>query len=135
YHDPRTSFAYSFIGNVNEFRGKVEGNFVRVGKDLLPHGRSDLNEGQTVVAYARPHDTEIVLDEARDEGIAAKVNRILTSGAVTRVELVANGVERGGKTEYFEVEVSPESLASLDLEAGQRVRLKSRRLSLFDQTP
>jgi sulfate transport system ATP-binding protein len=133
YNEPQTSFAYSFIGNVNEFRGKVEGNYLRVGGDLLPHGRSDLNDGQPVVAYARPHDTEIVLDDERNEGITAKVNRILTSGAVTRVELVANGAERGGKTEYFEVEVPPESLATLDLAAGQRVRLKSRRLSLFGQ--
>jgi sulfate transport system ATP-binding protein len=133
YSEPQTSFAYSFIGNVNEFRGKVEGDYVRVGGDLLPHGRSDLNEGQPVVAYARPHDTEIVLDNERNEGIVVKVNRILTSGAVARVELVANGAERGGKTEYFEVEVQPEELASLDLAAGQRVRLKSRRLSLFGQ--
>ncbi len=133
YNEPKTSFAYSFIGNVNEFRGKVEGEYVRVGGDLLPHGRSDLDDGQPVVAYARPHDTEIVLDDARNEGIAAKVNRILTSGAVARVELVANGAERGGKTEYFEVEVKPEELATLDLVAGKRVRLKSRRLSLFGQ--
>jgi sulfate transport system ATP-binding protein len=133
YNEPQTSFAYSFIGNVNEFRGKVEGNYLRVGGDLLAHGRSDLNDGQPVVAYARPHDTEIVLDGEKSEGIAAKVNRILTSGAVTRVELVANGADRGGKVEYFEVEVPPETLATLDLATGQRVRLKSRRLSLFGQ--
>jgi sulfate/thiosulfate transport system ATP-binding protein len=133
YNEPKTSFAYSFIGNVNEFRGKVEGNYLRVGRDLLPHGRSDLNDGQPVVAYARPHDTEIVLDAGTNEGIAVKVNRILNSGAVTRVELVANGAERDGKTEYFEVEVPPQDLAQLGLTSGQRVRLKSRRLSLFGQ--
>jgi sulfate transport system ATP-binding protein len=133
YNEPKTSFAYGFIGNVNEFRGKVEGEYVRVGRDLLPHGRSDLDEGRPVVAYARPHDTEIVLDADTDEGIAVKINRILTGGAVTRVELVANGADRGGKTEYFEVEVPPEAIAALGLAAGQRVRLKSRRLSLFGQ--
>jgi sulfate transport system ATP-binding protein len=133
YNEPKTSFAYSFIGNVNEFRGRIEGDYVRVGADLLPHGRSDLGDGQPVVAYARPHDTEIVLDGERSDGIAVKVNRILNSGAITRVELVANGAERDGKTEYFEVEVPPEALAGLGLTAGQRVRLKSRRLSLFGQ--
>jgi sulfate transport system ATP-binding protein len=133
YNEPKTSFAYSFIGNVNEFRGKVEGDYVRVGGDLLPHGGSKLGDGQPVVAYARPHDTEIVLNAETNEGIAAKVNRILTSGAITRVELVANGAERGGKTEYFEVEVPPQDLAQLGLTNGQHVRLKSRRLSLFGQ--
>ena len=39
YEEPATSFAYSFIGNVNTFRGHVEGEFVRIGSDLLPHAR------------------------------------------------------------------------------------------------
>jgi len=133
YDEPKTSFAYSFIGNVNEFRGKVEGANVRIGQDLLPHVSSHLHDGQPVVAYARPHDTEIVTDVARGEGIAAKVNRILTSGGVARVELVANGADRAGRTDYFEVEVQSDDLAALGLTTGQKVRLKSRRLSLFEQ--
>lgn len=136
YNEPATSFAYGFIGSVNEFHGKVEGGFVRVGNDLLPlpNGRADLSEGESVIAYARPHDTEILKDgDASGHGVAAKVNRILDSGAITRVELVANGDARQGKKEYFEVEVTPSDLASLGLSAGQPVRIKSRRLSLFGQ--
>ena len=132
YNEPATSFAYSFIGNVNEFRGRVEGGFVRVGNDLLPHGRTDLSEGSSVIAYARPHDTEIVKGES-GEGVAAKVNRILASGAVTRVELIANGDAREGKKDYFEVEVTPADLAALRLSTGEHVRIKSRRLSLFGE--
>ncbi|MDX2287442.1 MAG: sulfate ABC transporter ATP-binding protein [Hyphomicrobiaceae bacterium] len=130
YNSPATSFAYSFIGTVNEFRGRVEGSFLRVGEDLLPHDRSDLSDGAPVVAYARPHDTEIVRD-GEGLGIAAKVNRILASGAVTRVELIANGDARKGDKDYFEVEVTQQELASLGLSHGDRVRLKSRRLSVF----
>ena len=137
YEDPKTSFAHSFIGNVNEFRGQVEGNYLRIGQDLLPHGRTDLSDGQPVVAFARPHDTEIVVSPepgaGQGLGIAAKVNRILDSGSLTRVELVANGAARGDKLEYFEVEVAPEQLAGLGLTTGQRVWLKSKRLSLFRQ--
>lgn len=139
YEDPKTSFAHSFIGNVNEFRGKVEGSYLRVGQDLLPIGGTDLSDGQPVVAYARPHDTEIIVNPdaapgvEKGLGIAAKVNRILESGSLTRVELVANGAARGDKVEYFEVEVAPEQLAGLGLTTGQRVWLKSRRLSLFRQ--
>jgi sulfate transport system ATP-binding protein len=130
YNEPATSFAYGFIGTVNEFRGRVEGGYVRVGEDLLPHGRSDLNDGSPVVAFARPHETEIVTDGS-GEGVAAKVNRILTSGAVTRVELIANGEAREGRKDYFEVEVTPDALATLGLATGERVRIRSRRLSLF----
>lgn len=133
YNNPATSFAYSFIGNVNEFRGYVEGGYVRVGNDVLPHGRTDLHDGTSVVAFTRPHDTEIV-KSADGEGIAARVNRILdSSGAVTRVELLANGDARGGKRDYFEVEVTADHLASLGLSTGDNVRIRSRRLSLFGE--
>jgi sulfate transport system ATP-binding protein len=132
YNEPATSFAYGFIGTVNEFRGRVEGGYVRVGDDLLPHGRNDLSDGADVIAFARPHETEIVKGAA-GEGVAARVNRILTSGAVTRVELVANGDARGAKKDYFEVEVTPDDLAALGLATGESVRIRSRRLSLFGE--
>ncbi len=131
YEEPATSFAYSFIGNVNAFHGKIEGNFVRVGGDLLPHARTDLTDGEPVVAYARPHDTEIIGDAPEVAGVAARVNRVLSNGGISRVELIANGPERGGAKDYFEVEVSSEELSRMALENGQRVRLRSRRLSLF----
>ena len=133
YNTPASAFAYSFIGNVNEFRGRVEGGYVRVGDDLIPHDRTDLHDGTEVVAFTRPHDTEVV-KTADGEGIAARVNRILdTNGALSRVELVANGDARGGKHDYFEVEVTADHLASLGLATGDRVRIRSRRLSLFGE--
>jgi sulfate transport system ATP-binding protein len=131
YNNPKTSFAYSFIGNVNEFRGRIEGRFMRVGDDLLPHDRRDLADGAPVIAYARPHDTEILPDAEGALGVAAKVNRILAAGAVSRIELVANGAARQGGKEYFEVEMTAAEIADLGLSAGQRVRLNIRRLSVF----
>jgi sulfate transport system ATP-binding protein len=132
YSQPATAFAASFIGNINTFRGKVEGSFVRVGGDLLPHARTDLVDGQPVVAYARPHDTEIIADNTENLGIAARVNRVLASGAVARVELVANGPDRSGQKDYFEVEIGAEEVSRLGLANGQRVRLQSNRLNVFD---
>lgn len=131
YNQPATSFAYSFIGSVNEFRGRVEGRHVRVGDDLIPHGRSDLAEGSPVVAFARPYDTRIAPDSTGAPGVAARVNRILPSGAISKVELVANGAAREGRTDYFEVETTPAEIAALGLEAGTRVRISTGCLSVF----
>jgi sulfate transport system ATP-binding protein len=132
YQSPATAFAYSFIGNVNAFRGRVEGEYLRVGDDLLPHDRSGLEGGRQVVAYARPHDTQIAHgDSATGIGILARVNRILDSGAATRVELVAGAGDGGEHSDYFEVEISPEEIARLNVHEGQQVRLKSRKLSIF----
>ncbi|MEQ1719376.1 MAG: sulfate ABC transporter ATP-binding protein [Hyphomicrobium sp.] len=131
YNEPATSFAYSFIGNVNEFRGWIEGPYVRVGDDLLAHGKTGLEEGAPVIAYARPHDTEIIADDDGSEGLRVKVSRILSSGAVSRVELVGNGAARAGRVDYFEIELTPAQIASLDLDTGKSVRIASRRLSVF----
>ncbi|MEQ1671187.1 MAG: TOBE-like domain-containing protein [Hyphomicrobium sp.] len=133
YNEPASAFAYGFIGAVNEFRGRVEGDFVRVGDDLLSLAGAKFQNGQDVVAFVRPHETEIVPDIGGGHGITAKVHRILGNGPVTRVELVANGESRKGETDFFEVEIPGTQLASLGIATGQRVKLTSRRISIFDQ--
>jgi sulfate transport system ATP-binding protein len=128
---PQTPFAYGFIGAVNEFRGRIEGDYVRVGGDLLPHGRDDLDDGREVIAFARPHEMKIIRETGTNAGIAAIVNRVLASGAMARIELAGARADPAGKEDYYEVEALPAEIAALGLSAGKSVRLMSRRLSLF----
>lgn len=133
YSQPASSFAYSFIGSVNQFRGKVDGPYLRVGDDRIPHGQDAIKTGDSVVAYSRPHDTEIIAAGDDTIGVKAKVNRILDNGGLVRVELIAS--DQGDSPDYFEVEVPPSEVARLGLIAGQPVRVTSRRLSLFSNAP
>jgi sulfate transport system ATP-binding protein len=133
YEQPATAFAFGFIGAANEFRGRVEGDYVRVGGERLLHNVGHLTDGQEVIAFVRPHETEIVPNMASDDGITARIKRILGNSAVARVELVANGEARNGRKEFFEVEIPGADVASLGLSTGQRVKLKSRRLSVFPE--
>lgn len=133
YNEPASAFAYSFIGNVNEFRGRVDGGYVKVGDDRISLGNSKFANGQDVVAFVRPHETQISPDVQNGEGISAKVHRILGNGPVTRIELIANGDARKGKNEFFEVEIPKAELDTLGISAGQRVKLTSSRISVFDQ--
>lgn len=132
YERPATAFAYGFIGPVNEFRGRIEGGYVRVGDERLAHNASNLRDGQEVVAFVRPHDTEIVPD-ASDDGISASINRILGNSTVARIELVADDAARENRKEFFEVEIAGSEAASLGLSAGQRVKIRSSRLSVFPE--
>jgi sulfate transport system ATP-binding protein len=131
YETPATAFAYGFIGAVNEFRGKVEGGYVRVGDEKLHYDGQSFTDGQDVIAFSRPHDTEIVPDGQTADGVSARVNRILGNGSVARVELVANGEAREGRKDFFEVEIPGAEVQSLGLSAGQRVKLRGRKLSVF----
>jgi sulfate/thiosulfate transport system ATP-binding protein len=131
YEQPATAFAYGFIGSVNEFRGRVEGSYVRVGDERLLIDGGRFSDGQEVIAFSRPQDTEIVVDEQVADGVSARVNRILANGALAKVELVANGDARQGRKEFFEVEIPGPTLQTLGLSTGQRVKLRGRKLSVF----
>jgi len=133
YERPATAFAYGFMGAVNEFRGRIEGDYVRVGDERLRHHAGHFEDGQAVVAFVRPHETEIISDVSSDDGITASVHRILGTGVVARVELVANGDARQGRKDFFEVEIPGSEATSLGLAAGQRVKIRSRRLSVFPE--
>jgi sulfate transport system ATP-binding protein len=133
YEAPATAFAYSFLGAVNRFSGRIEGSSLRVGKDAVPVASSDAAPGEQVVAFARPHELDIVVDDqdAR-QGLSAKVNRVLLSGATARVELTGMVGSNGhAEPQHFEVELTREQLADLGLVAGQSVRLTSSRLKVF----
>ncbi len=131
YERPATAFAYGFIGSVNEFRGHVEGQYVRVGDEKLRIDGGRFSDGQEVIAFSRPQDTEIIAHDQSEDGVSARVNRILGNGAVARVELIANGEAREGRKGFFEVEIPGRDLQSLSLSTGQRVKLRGRKLSVF----
>jgi sulfate transport system ATP-binding protein len=135
YSNPATPFVYSFLGAVNEFSGRVEGSDLRIGKDVLPNASGAWSDGKEVVAFARPHEIDILPEQTGNPvGIAAKVQRIMRLGSVARVELAAvNGVDTTHAPRYFEVEMTPQRLSELNLAAGQPVRLVSDRLRVFER--
>ena len=135
YASPATPFVYSFLGAVNEFSGRVEGSHLRIGNDVLPNSSGSLSDGKEVVAFARPHEIEIIPEPSGARmGIAAKVQRIMRLGVVARVELAAlNGASASHAPRYFEVEMTPQRLSELHLATGQPVRLVSERLRVFER--
>ena len=131
YRYPATPFVYGFLGSVNFFHGRVEGDTVRVGEDTLPHEPHDFDHGAEVVAFARPHELEIVTDPQSGEGIAARISRVLSFGVTARVEL--DGVN-GSSGQHFEVEITRQSVLELGLADGQVVRLVPSRLKVFERS-
>ena len=131
YRHPATPFVYGFLGSVNLFHGRIEGEALRVGEEqVLAHDGGEPAQGAEVVAFARPHELEIVVDAAAGVGVAAKIVRILAFGVTARVELEgANGTG----TAHFEVELTRERVAELGLFEGQDVRLLPSRLKVFER--
>ncbi len=134
YERPATAFAYSFLGAVNRFAGRVDGRKLRVGNGAVPFSEGNVRDGDDVVAFARPHELDILTGDGR-EGIPVRVSRVLLSGATARVELTGkNGANGHAEPQHFEVELTRQQFSDLGLEPGQPVRLTSDRLKVFPAT-
>ena len=132
YERPATAFAYGFLGAVNRFPGRVDGDSLRVGNDAVPLAEPSGAQGTEVVAFARPYELDILVDCGAKEGFPVTVHRVLVSGATARVELTGTVCNNGpAESQHFEVELTREQLARLDLKPGQPVRLTSSRLRVF----
>ncbi len=132
YEHPATPFVYGFLGAVNLFHGRVEGEHVKVGEATLPHDGRDADHGSEVVGFARPHELDIVTDPAETRGVAAVVSRVLAFGASARVELDSlEGASERGEPTHYEVVLTRERVAALALAEGQRVRLLPSALRVF----
>ncbi len=133
YRHPATPFVYGFLGAVNYFHGRAEDGQVKVGGDLLHHGHDDLTrslaQGAPVVAFARPHELDILPDTGVAVGVAAKISRILAFGVTARIEL--DGLN-GSSGQHFEVEMTREQVERQGLAEGQPVRLVPSRLKVFE---
>ena len=103
-----------------------------VGADLLPCETSHLNGTTDVIAFARPHEMDIVADPDVKSGVPARVDRVLNLGAFARIELTAvNLKDQHGAPQRLDAEVTQRELATLHLDQGQTVRLVSRNLKVF----
>lgn len=100
YHSPATPFVYEFLGDVNRFEGEQ-------------------------LAYARPHEIEILL-EADGDSIPATVEHLATRGSFVRVELAATE-----STRVIEADLTRERLQQLELSKGQGVFVRPTALRTF----
>ena len=132
YSQPASPFVMGFLGSTNQFRGRVEPGGVRVGADLIPCATAHLNGTKDVIAFARPHEMDIIPNPDITYGVAAKIDRVLNLGAIARVEMTALSIKDAhGAPQRLEAELTQRELSSLHLDPGQSVRLVSRNLRIF----
>jgi sulfate transport system ATP-binding protein len=125
YDHPATPFVYSFLGDVNLFRGRLHHGGLQVGGHRLEASEAGDGEGPAV-AYVRTH--EIQLEQTRqDEGeMEAIVRHFRAFGSLVRVDL---DPVKGG--DMIEAEIPRERFDSLKLKKGARVFVKPKRIRVF----
>ena len=131
YEHPASPFVYGFLGAVNLFHGRVDGDHLAVGDVRLQHGDPAQAVSGDAIGFARPHELEIVTDPAGNVGLEARVARVMAFGATARIELYAdNGIDQAI---HYEVELPRARVAELNLQPEQTVRLVPAKLRLFER--
>ncbi|SIQ46630.1 sulfate transport system ATP-binding protein [Alkalispirochaeta americana] len=93
FHAPETPFVMGFIGNVNIFRGSLNGSrgvfgSLTVDRQNFPGGYPSM-EGKDVPAemFVRPHEIELQEKVAGPLSIPVRIVRVQPAGALVRIEL------------------------------------------------
>ena len=127
YDHPKTPFVYGFLGNVNRFNGYASGKFLEVGGYKLPINES-FAKGSPLIGFARPHELDINQNKL---GIAANVDRILSFGLYSRIELTIDN-QQEGLPAHLEVQIERAELDKKKLKEGTQVFVTPKELKLFE---
>jgi sulfate/thiosulfate transport system ATP-binding protein len=127
FHKPATRFVMEFLGQVNTFRGRVQGGKAMLGEVALDGHFFPGKDGAAMV-YMRPHELEIKLYKNGAPSFPAKVTRINPAGSIAKV------TTRTTDGQHVLVDLSLDDYQRLSLTEGTHVYIypKSSRVFLPD---
>lgn len=88
YHYPKNYFVYNFLGEVNLFRGRADGDKITLGDTSIEVAKlSDASRPGGTRIFIRPHMLDI-RREPSENSFPAQVKTVNTAGPLVRVELI-----------------------------------------------
>ncbi len=127
FHHPQTEFVMNFLGNVNQFHGRIESDRVRFGALEMPYRGNESENGDASV-FIRPHDVTIDTQPNGSVTTQALIERIHSAGPVVRVEV------RTSEQQPLLVELSQERFGTMNLQAGSTVYIRPRHIRVFTRS-
>jgi len=125
YHQPATPFVYNFLGHVNLFRGRVEGDKIYIGNMEIELPENAQRDGKTATVYVRPHLLEIEEQPNHHNHFRATVKHIHAAGPQVKVELMT---EWG---DLIHVEISQKRYRALRLQRDVEVFVTPKEKKVF----
>jgi sulfate transport system ATP-binding protein len=126
FQHPANEFVMGFLGEVNLFHGRVEGDTVQPGSIEIPVSPDAVPEGGATRIFVRPH--EVTIDTKPVDGlpsIPAVATRIHAAGPIVRVDL------RTSNGQTLVAELSQERFVSMSLQPGSSVFVRPRHIRVF----
>jgi len=126
FEHPANAFVMDFLGNVNVFRGKVDGGKPVITGSVAPPPLESGEHDTLSDVYVRPHELSIEHKRNGEASIEAKVLHVNPTGSRTKVELRAVEFEQ-----LILAEITVERFAELGLKTGDTVFVSARRAHVF----
>jgi len=124
YNQPASEFVFRFLGSSNRLEGEVEGGMLHIGNNQLP--AVGLADAPNAIVYSRPQDIR-VLGKGQQSRFGATIERALSIGPVTRLEVMLNDSDT-----LVEVELPTPEYHAAYLNVGDKVWLASQNLRTFN---
>ncbi len=129
FHHPATEFVMNFLGHVNVFHGRAEGNKAFFGAFELDYPDAPATGSLAIRGFVRPHDLEVDLQPAETTLVEGLVEHIHAAGPRVKLELLTV------LGETIQVEISQERYRALGLTRGRRVYVRPREIRVFSDNP
>lgn len=118
YAKPASPFVFNFLGNVNLFKGRVEGGRVHLAAPAQEAGGS--------LIYVRPHEMDVHLTQTESTSMSANIEFVSSIGSTVRIEAKR---EDG---QIVEVELPRARFQEMGLTRGQKIFLSVRDSQVFE---
>jgi len=129
YDQPTTPFVYNFLGDTNSFQTGVCNGKAEIAEGIFDLAHENWQDGQLVVAYARPHLMMIHRKIVAPTCLRAVVKKISTVGPLVRFDLVT------GNDEAFVVKISHHRHRELEVSEEEKVFVTPGEIKFFPKQP
>jgi sulfate transport system ATP-binding protein len=126
YDNPANAFVYNFLGNVNLFHGRVDGDRARIGDIDVEMPQSAASGNGKALGYARPYEMHITREPVDAHAIRATLRHVYGVGPNVKLELQSTG-----SAEMFEAELARGVFHALDAKVGDVLFVTPRNLRVF----
>ncbi len=124
FHHPETEFVMNFIGQVNQFHGRVEQGRGVFGK-LIVNTDSESKDSADARLFVRPHEIRVSAKPAGEPEIPVTVHHIHQAGPRVRLEL------EDAEKRIVQVDVSHDDFVDTGLQKGDRAYISLRKSRIF----
>jgi sulfate transport system ATP-binding protein len=125
FHRPATEFVMNFLGQVNQFHGRLEGGKVRFASLSLDSPEHDGVASPSVRVFVRPHDMHVDTVQNGKPSFRATVHHIRTAGTIVRLDLTADSGEE------ILVELPQDRFQELSITVDSYVFVTPRKIQVF----